>query len=247
MPKPTLYIFAISHYCEKARWALDHFGVDYRVRHVMPGLNRSIAKKLGGKGGALPFLHTDAALVQGSSAIIDWAEANRAEGRASISGNDPATIAAMEKRLDDVAGVHIRRTYYSEALLDNPASVRPIFSRDLPLLQKWAITLGWSKVVPVMIKGMDLGREQGLQSRAILAAELDWLDGVLSDGRLYLDGKGFSRADMTAASLLAPLVNPAEHPTYSALSLPPQLAEVIDGWKDRPSLRWVRDMYARHR
>ncbi len=47
-PDPTLYVFAISHYCEKARWALDHFGIAYRLQHVVPGLNRVIAKRLGG-------------------------------------------------------------------------------------------------------------------------------------------------------------------------------------------------------
>jgi len=29
LPLPRLYIFPISHYCEKARWALDYLNVDY--------------------------------------------------------------------------------------------------------------------------------------------------------------------------------------------------------------------------
>jgi glutathione S-transferase len=31
MSEPVLYVFAISHYCEKTRWALDHFGIAYRL------------------------------------------------------------------------------------------------------------------------------------------------------------------------------------------------------------------------
>jgi hypothetical protein len=37
-----------------------------------------------------------------------------------------------------------------------------------------------------MIKDLDLGPEQGQQSRALLEAELDWLDGLLADVRPYL-------------------------------------------------------------
>jgi hypothetical protein len=31
MKAPTLYVFNISYYCEKARWALDHFGIAHEV------------------------------------------------------------------------------------------------------------------------------------------------------------------------------------------------------------------------
>ena len=32
MSKPVLNIFRISHYCEKARWALDYLDIDYELR-----------------------------------------------------------------------------------------------------------------------------------------------------------------------------------------------------------------------
>ncbi len=246
-PAPTLYVFAISHYCEKARWALDHCGIDYHLHHTMPGMNRSIAKKLGAKAGSLPFLATDTGVVAGSPAIIDWAEANRPDRTASLAGADAAAMAALEQRLDDVMGVHVRCFYYSDALFTAPQSVRPIFSRDLPLLPKMAVTLGWSKIVPRMIAGMNLGPVQGQQSRAILAGELDWLDGLLSDGRPYLTGDHFTRADITAASLLAPLASPAEHPTYAGIAFPDGVAQTMAEWSDRPILRWVRSTYQHHR
>jgi glutathione S-transferase len=247
MSHNILYVFAISHYCEKARWALDHFGIDYQLRFTMPGTNRSIAKKLGAASGSLPFLKTAADTIAGSNAIIDWGEINRAPHRASLSGDDPNTVRAFEKRLDDVTGVHVRCYYYSDALINDPASVRPIFSRDLALLPKLGVTLAWTKIVQFMIKGMDLGPAQGLASRDIILAELDWLDNLLADGRPYLTGEHFTRADLTAASLLAPLVNPAKHPTYSDLALPSALAATIAHWQNRPALKWVLQIYDKHR
>jgi glutathione S-transferase len=246
-PNPTLYVFAISHYCEKARWALDQFGIHYRLQHTVPGLNRAIAKRLGAASGSLPFLATNNGAIAGSGAIIDWGEARRAAGRASLAGSDPAKVLEIESRLDQIAGVHIRRYYYSDALLSDPGSVRPIFSRDLALLPRLAVTLGWSKIVPRMIAGMDLGPAQGLQSRDKLLGELDWLDRLLADGRAYLTGDQFTRADLTAASLLAPLVNPPQHPTYAGLAMPPALAQEIAAWRERPALQWVSAVYASNR
>jgi glutathione S-transferase len=194
----------------------------------------------------LPFLHVDASVIAGSAAIVDWGDARAAQSR-RLAGADPQHVYAIEQRLDAVIGVHVRRYYYSDALLTDPAAVRPIVSRDLPLLQKWAVTLGWSQIVPRMISGMDLGQAQGIESRKVLLGELDWLDSLLADGRPYLTGSTFTRADLTAASLLAPLVNPAKHPSYAALAVPAALAETIKQWKTRPILRWVTDIYERHR
>lgn len=247
MPQPVLYIFAISHYCEKARWALDHYGIAYRLHPTMPGMNRKIAKRLGSNAGSMPFLQIGDNLITGSSAIIDWGEHNRHDDRASLNGEDPEQVSAIEKRLDDIVGVHIRRYYYSAALLTAPASVRPIFSDGLPFVQKMMVMLGWKKIVPVMIKLMDLGLEQGAQSRDILGSELDWLDALLSDGRPYLTGNAFTRADITAASLLAPLINPPKHPTYKALQIPSELHDDMAIWRERPIIRWVNKMYTAHR
>lgn len=247
MTTPTLYVFNISHYCEKARWALDYFGIDHEVRHVMPGAHRAIAKKLGAKRGSVPFLQTDDGVIAGSSVIIDWCEIHNAGKRPSLSGADPEAVRAIEKRLDDIVGIHVRRFYYSDALINAPASVRPIFSNGLPILQRAAVTLGWSRIVPLMIKGMDLGVEQGLQSRAMVEAELDWLDGLLADGQPYLHGDQWTRADLTAAALLGPLAAPKEHPMTEKAFFPNAVLKAMKDWEKRPALQFVGRMYSAHR
>lgn len=247
MNKPVLYVFNISHYCEKARWALDHFGIDHEVRHVMVGTHRRIARKLGARRGSVPFLQVGERVIEGSSAIIDWCEAQAATQAVSLAGDDFEEVRAIEKRLDDIVGVHVRRFYYSDALITAPGSVRPIFSNGLPFWQRAVVTLAWHRIVPVMVKGMDLGRDQGLESRAIVERELTWLDGILEDGRPYLTGSRWTRADLTAASLLAPLAAPTEHPIYHAVVSPQTVALTMQDWADRPILRFVRMAYASKR
>ena len=213
----------------------------------MPGLHRKVAAKLGAAASSVPFLATEEGTISGSTPIMDWSEANRAPGAPGLAGCDPAEVAAVEDRLDAVAGVHVRRFYYSTALFDDPSAVRPIFMAGLPLAQKLALRLAWGKIVSLMIKGMDLGPIQGNQSRLKVELELDWLDGLLSDGRRYLVGDRFSRADLTAASLLSALVAPAQHPTYARLHVPPGLSPVLSEWRRRPIVQWVTRLYAEER
>lgn len=248
MPKPVLYIFAISHYCEKACWALDYLDIDYKITHVAPLIHRRITKQLGALRSSLPILVADGQTVQGSAEIIDWAEAAAsADFKQLTPANAREECLEIEKRLDDIAGVHTRRYYYSEALVDHPDTVRPIFTKDLPRIQKLLVAATWGVVRRRMIDVMDLGPEQGQDSKRIVDGELSWLDGMLSDGRQVLVGDQFSRADIAAASLLAPLAVPKEHPTYADLRLPPTLTSELANWQNRPSLNWVREIYAEYR
>jgi len=247
--RPTLYVFAISHYCEKARWALDFLDIDYTLRHLAPGAHMQVAKQLGAPSSSVPMLETNEGVVQGSAEIIAWADSRSSDPTRRLAPD--AAFAdecrALERRLDDVAGVHVRRYYYSEALVEYPDTVRPIFTRDLPDSERAPLEESWSLVRQLMMGAMDLGTEQGEQSRAVLEAELDWLDGLLSDGRRYLVGDRFSRADITAASLLAPVALPKEHPTYAEIVVPPRAQADQARWAERPIMAWVHEIYREHR
>lgn len=248
MSKLVLYVFAISHYCEKARWALDYLDIDYELRFLAPGIHRETAKTLGLRGSSLPILVAGEHVVQGSAEIIDWADAT-----AAIASNrlTPDTARedclAVEKRLDDITGIHARRYYYSDAMVDHPETVKPIFTRDIPILHKLLVGWKWKVIRKAMIERMDLGPEQGKESRRIIDGELDWLDGLLSDGRHFLVGDRFSRADIAGASLLAPLAAPREHPTYAGLTLSPDFAAQVATWENRPSINWIREIYRQYR
>jgi glutathione S-transferase len=247
MITPVLYVFAISHYCEKARWALDYLGVDYRLKHLAPGQHIKLARSLGVADTCLPILADGDFALQGSARIIDWAQVQSTSATHNLAADDDQAGREIEQRLDDVFGVHVRRYYYSDALLTQPQTVKPMFTRDLPWPQRLILKLAWGKIVKLMIRGMDLGALQRLESRQIVETELDWLDGLLADDRQYLLGDHFSRTDLCAASLLAPLALPAQHPTYPHLQVPAATAADLEIWKNRPTLRWVNEMYRRHR
>lgn len=244
---PVLYVFAISHYCEKARFALDHLGIDFTLKHVPPGPHVRKAKDLGALGSSLPILVAGDLVVQGSAEIITWAEGVESCRRSLTPTDARQECLDLEKRLDEVVGVHARRAFYSEALVEHPETVLPIFARDLLGPEQTSTTDAWPEICQLMIGMMDLGPQQAEESTRIVDGELQWLDDLLADGRSVLVGGEFSRADITAASLLAPLVAPPEHPTAAGIEMPPRLSEVIAGWHDRPSMHWIREIYRQYR
>ncbi len=227
---------------------MDYHGIEYEICYLPPGLHSFTAKKLGAPGTSLPILVADGQVVQGSSNIIDWAEAQSTAVSIRLTPNTNIDACReLEKRLDDVAGVHVRRYYYSEALIDHPEIVRQVFANDLSFFKKLVLYGTWGVVRKLMIDLMDLGPEQGRESRKIIEKELAWIDSLISDGRRFLVGDKFSRADVTAASLLAPLAIPNEHPTYAKLKLPPHMTADLAIWEDRPSIKWVNEIYSQYR
>jgi len=68
-----LLVFPHSHYCEKARWALDFKGIDYQVRVIMPWFHVRTLKKYTDVS-TVPVLLNGETVVQGSSKIIDYLE-----------------------------------------------------------------------------------------------------------------------------------------------------------------------------
>ena len=66
MARAKLIVFGISHFCEKARWALDWYGITYSEISWAPGLHAVLLKRYGAKSTTLPVLLDGETLVQGS-------------------------------------------------------------------------------------------------------------------------------------------------------------------------------------
>src|SRR2546429_7995075 len=67
----TLYQFQFSHYCEKARWALDYKGLAYAPKNLLPGLHMKVAQKLAPMS-SLPIIVDGESVVQDSTQIISF-------------------------------------------------------------------------------------------------------------------------------------------------------------------------------
>ncbi len=85
----VLWHIEVSHYNEKARWALDYKGLEYELRTPMPGLHRFTAMALTRAGhDRLPVLGLDGRRIGDSTAIIAALEESHPEP--ALYPDDPA-------------------------------------------------------------------------------------------------------------------------------------------------------------
>jgi glutathione S-transferase len=246
--RPRLITFAASHFCEKARWALDWHGIAYNEIGWPPGLHLVLAKRCGAKCSTLPILLDGDTVIQGSGTIIDWAESKAEDpGRSLNPKGRFAGAKEIERRADEVIGVHVRRLAFAELLPSYAHFVKPaLFYRAAG----WRLLVGnmmWPAAWRILMRMYDIRPGAAVESRVKLEAELDWLDGMLADGRAYLAGDRFSRADITVASLLANFARPKELPAQHGMKGPDALAADVRRWSERPVMRWVVAQYQAHR
>ena len=118
--KPILWHIPVSHYSEKARWALAHKRVDHERRAPMPGAHMAIALWLTrGQEKTFPVLQLDGRNIGDSTAIIAALEARWPEE--PFYPEDPAErrrALDLEDFFDEEVGPHVRLLGFHELRKD---------------------------------------------------------------------------------------------------------------------------------
>ncbi len=240
-----LLLFPHSHFCEKARWALDYKQLAYEPVAVLPGLHRRTIRRIA-PGSSLPVLVTDARAIQGSDAIIDYLEEcvpTRALTPAEPSARDACL--ELERSMDAQLGVPVRQILYA-SLLDHPAFIRRCFTHTMPWWKRAAYPLVARPLRGAIYAGYvispaaaDAARLAFDDTMTTLAARIGADD--------YLIANTFTRADLAVAALLSLLALPPEHP-FPWGEMPPSAArDFIAAYRDHPVSQWVRRIYREHR
>lgn len=254
-----LYTFALSHFCEKARWALDRAGAEYREVILMPGFHRRRMQALGGCG-QVPVLKFGERVVEGSAAILDFADAldgasasaARAPFRASavppLLPADPALRAEArewEAFLDRELGETLRRVLYFH-LLGHPELLVRAWSLGAPPWAPLVYRLVRRRAVRLLQRALDIDATTAGRDEQRLLAAFERVSEHLATRR-FLVGDAFSRADLTLAALSAPLLRPSEHPWRlpDALERVPAVAELARRLRDTGAGRHATASYAR--
>ena len=244
-----LVTIPISHFCEKARWALDRSGVEYvEQRHLQ--LVHVVAARRAGGGRTVPVFVTAAGEVLADSTdILRWAD-TRTPVASQLYPDGPlgAEAAALEEWLDQGLGPAGRLWLYHETL--------PVVRQ----LQPWALAgvPAWERVafkVTSPLVGVAIRRYLGVNADTSRAA-LDLVNGVfediagrLSDGRPFLLGDRFTAADLTFAALAAPVLVPERYgsPLPPPSLLPSAAAEEVGRLRGHPAGRFADRLYREER
>ena len=243
MTPAILITIPLSHYCEKARWALDRVGLPYREDAYVPIIHRLVTGRH--LGTTVPVLVHEGRHYNDSTDILKYAD--QVTGGDRLYPRDPALraeVEALEDRFDEELGPQVRRWGYDQMLPD-AALVRKVWERKVPASQTRWLPL----IVPIgrpLVKfAYRITPEKAARSLERTRAAFREVDALLADGRRYLVGGRLTAADITFASLAGPAVLPPEsraaHPLLE--EAPPAMREEIVRLRATPAGRFALRLY----
>lgn len=237
-----------SHYCEKARWALDSAGLTYREESHVPIF--SWAATFGARGRrTVPVLVTPERTLSDSTDILHWVDAQGVAPPLFPTGEAGAEVARWEELFDKRVGPATRRLIYFH-LMKQPVLVRRLLESAGPGWEARATRLSFPVLKAMMIRGLRIDAAGAERSQQALNEVLDSVGARLADGRRYLEGDRFSAADLTFASLMVPALWPDAMQSVVPLQweeLPAELRALMERVRATPAGQYALRLYAEER
>jgi glutathione S-transferase len=242
---PVLWHLKVSHYNEKARWALDYKGIPHVRRAVVPGRHRAIAQKLTG-GNTFPVLVFEGEAIGDSTEII--AALERSHPEPPLYPSDPEArrrALELEEFFDEELGPYTRLIFIHHMLADSSLFLRA-FAPDLTAVRRLVARAMFPRVRRAVIADMGIDDASVEHAcRKLRAAGERFRVELHPSG--YLVADGFTVADLTVAALVAPAVAPEQFPYPQPQRGHPLLEPLREMLTESGLFEWARDMYARHR
>jgi glutathione S-transferase len=248
--RPVLWHLPVSHYNEKARWALDYKRIPHERRTALGSAHMPVALALSrGRSITFPVMRIGDRTYTDSTEIIAALETLKPDPPLyPRDRTQRARALELEDWFDEHVGPAVRHLVFSLLMTDEQGFEQAALAMTPlgPLARMSALRGGAARLTRTVISsrfGIGSGAEQERNAAAVRQA-FDRLDAELGDGE-HLAGDSFSVADLTAAAMLYPLVRPPEAPQVFRRSA------VVERWceplTERPGWRWVRETYRRHR
>lgn len=223
-----LITISISHYCEKARWALDKLKLPYVEEPHMPPFHLLATKRLGGR--LTPILVAEDKIICDSTDILKYLD-SLVPGDKKLFPQNPELrqqVENLEELFDEQLGIAARLWGYSHTI-NRRDIIKNAWCNSVPFVEKISFPIVFPVMNPIARKKFAITDNSSKEAYEQIQEVFSTVDNFLSDGRKYLIGDNFSAADLTFAALSAPIIAPPEHPKRRGDidDLPKQMIEEI--------------------
>jgi glutathione S-transferase len=249
VPRLTLITIGLSHYCEKARWALDRAGVGYVEQSYPPILHYVATLPRFGQR-TTPILVTPHGALRDSTSIVRHADQflNEPDRLFPSHADELAEVERLVELFDKKLGPATRRIAYFYLLDDVTAFTRTALAKS-GALERAAFRLSRPAVAKTIRLGLNIDRAGADKSKERLEAIFDEADAKLVRGGPYLLGSRLTAADLTFAALAAPLLVPAQYawPLPAFEETPAAFRAIAERYRSRPAGAFALRFYAEQR
>ena len=250
MAKPAerrLITLPLSHFCEKARWALDLAGIDYREERHLPLIHRWHTRRLGAS--TVPILVTDEGALTDSADIVRYADRHSRAAKLLPSRTaDHQEALELERYLDRELGPHVRRWAYFH-ILGSRRLLNRVASTGVQMPERLFTSPIMSVTRPLIRRGYRVGPDTAERSLQRVHEVFQAVGERLMDRRRYLVADELSVADITFAALAAPMLLPERHggAQPSLDELPEAMRSECLRMRATPAGAYALGLYERHR
>jgi glutathione S-transferase len=242
-----LVTIPLSHYCERARWALDLAGIEYREEPHVPLFHRLATSRAGGR--TVPVLVVGREVIEDSASIVRWV--NERVPEVGLLPNDPderRTAIECERFIERELGPHVRRWAYGH-LLQQYQLLKPCFTRGAPVIERLLAPVAVRLTLPLIRRAYRIQPDRARESLRRATVALEEVGRRLTTSRRYLVTDQLSVAELTLGALAAPLVFPAGYggvlPPFEAL--PAAMRAEVETARATPAGEFVLRLYERDR
>lgn len=244
-----LVTIPFSHYCEKARWALDRAGLLYEERAHLP-IAHYLPALLAGGAKTVPVLKTPERTIGDSTDILHWVDARLPEPKRLFPEDREARaeVERWERRFDEKLGPAVRRWAYGH-LLPDAENTRSVMQQNVPLAEALAVRAGFPVAREIIRRGLNINPESCARSLARVWEIFDEVSAAVSGGREFLVGDRLTAADVTFASLASPALFPERNNRWLCArdQLPSAMRSEVDRFRATPAGAYALRLYSHHR
>lgn len=240
-----LITIPISHFCEKARWALDRSKLAYREEAHLQALHYVATKAVGG-GITVPVLVHPGGVLSDSKDIVRWVDQQAELGL--YPSDQRGDVEQLETELGRVLGV-VSRLWVYDALLGERDLALQYNRNGLPSWQRAIFPALYPLAVVFLRRRLAISDDAVASARRRVSQVFDDIAARLSDGRPFLMGDSFTAADLTFAALSAPVLLPRAYgvPLPLLREVPRDFRLHVEALREHPAGQFALRMYAEER
>jgi glutathione S-transferase len=241
-----LITIPFSHYCEKARWALEVAGIAYDEDGHLPVFHYAATIRAGAKRTVPALIHHNK-VIPDSTPIIAYADEQRPGSLLPTLAAQRGEALELEDAFDRHLGPATRRWLYFQVI--DRKDLDHVLLHDIPRWEQLALRATRPAAIAYLKRSLKVDAAGAARSRTKIDEMFSNVSGLLGDGRRYLIGDEFSVADLTFAALAAPVILPPQYgaPLPPLDAFPAQAREQIETWRRSPPGQFALRIYAEHR
>lgn len=244
-----LITIPISHYCEKARWALEWSNIRYIEERHLQGFHY-LYSYIAAKSRSVPVFITSNRTLTDSTDIVKWCDTLAPEDRKLRPIDLPLQkeVDDLEDYFDEHLGVAGRSWMYSYLLNELPLLLKYSCAHDVPKHELWLMPKIFSLVKSRIRNAVKMTASSKMETKATICRIFDEVAKKL-ENRKFLVAESFTSADLTFAALSASVLLPENYGVKlpNLEELPQDMQEQIRLWRLHPAGQFALRLYKEFR